>query len=403
MSTFRTRFIFVFAASFAMTVGCAHQQRNFQQDVEFLRQHQEVVVLGKRADGPRVVVVPAYQGRVMTSAADGDAGLSYGWINYDLIASGQVRPHINPFGGEDRFWIGPEGGQYAVFFEKGAPFDFEHWQTPALIDTDAYEVTSCSDTAVAFAHPGRLTNYAGTTFDFRIERTIALLDHDAIVANLGVDPGDVAAVAYESRNTITNTGSVAWSKRGGLPSIWILGMFKPSPHTTVVIPFQPGPESELGPIVNDAYFGKVPADRLKIGDGVLFFKGDGQHRCKIGISPLRAKPVLGSYNADQHVLTIVQYNLPEGVSDYVNSMWELQDKPFGGDVVNSYNDGPLDNGDQLGPFYELETSSPAAALAPGAHLTHIHRTYHFEGDEDTLDRIAQAVLGVSLDQIEDAF
>ncbi len=63
--------------------------RNFGADVEFLSQHVKTVVLGKDPQGPRVAVVPAYQGRVMTSTASGDQGTSYGWINYDHIASGQ--------------------------------------------------------------------------------------------------------------------------------------------------------------------------------------------------------------------------------------------------------------------------------------------------------------------------
>ena len=65
-------------------------------------------------------------------------------------------------------------------------------------------------------------------------------------------------------------------------------MFQPSPRTTVVIPYREGPESELGPVVNDAYFGKVPADRLVARGGRLFFKGDGERRSKIGLSPERA-------------------------------------------------------------------------------------------------------------------
>jgi hypothetical protein len=36
----------------------------------------------------------------------------FGWINRKLIASRKIQPHINVFGGEDRFWIGPEGGQF---------------------------------------------------------------------------------------------------------------------------------------------------------------------------------------------------------------------------------------------------------------------------------------------------
>jgi hypothetical protein len=212
-------------------------------------------------------------------------------------------------------------------------------------------------------------------------------------------PPELELVAYESENTITNTGPSAWTKDKGLLSIWILSMYNPSPHTTVVIPFRKGPEATLGPIVNDAYFGKVPADRLRIDaeQGVLFFRGDGTQRGKIGIPAKRARPVVGSYDSAGRVLTLVQYSLPEGATDYVNSMWEQQQQPYGGDVVNSYNDGPPAPGKPpLGPFYELETSSPAAALAPGKSLTHVHRTVHLTGAEAALDALARHALGVPL-------
>ncbi len=113
---------------------------------------------------------------------------------------------------------------------------------------------------------------------------------------------------------------------------------------------------------------------------------------------------MGSYDGRHKVLTLVQYTLPKGRLDYVNSMWELQEEPYRGDAVNSYNDGPAAPGAKpLGPFYELETSSPAAALRPGETLTHIHRTIHLMGSQRELDRIARAVLGVSLEDIERTF
>jgi hypothetical protein len=113
--------------------------------------------------------------------------------------------------------------------------------------------------------------------------------------------------------------------------------------------------------------------------------------------------VLGSWDARHQVLTLVQYTLP-GTPDYVNSLWELQKEPFAGDAVNSYNDGPASPGAaSLGSFYELESSSPAAALTPGRSLAHVHRTFHFEGPREELDKIARRHLGVSLDEIEAAF
>jgi hypothetical protein len=378
---------------------------SFEDDLAFLKNHTDVIVLGEDADGPRVAVVPQYQGRVMTSTTGGPDAAGFGWINNELIASGEIKPHINVFGGEDRFWLGPEGGQFSIFFKGGDAFDLEHWQTPAVIDTIPYKVTARSASEVTFQHETSIANYSGTQFDVRIDRTIRMIGGDDCAKLLGLESmPDVKTVAYESDNTLTNRGDKPWTRDSGALSIWILGMFRHSDKTTVVIPFHTGPEAQLGAIVNDAYFGKVPADRLVVGDGVMYFKGDGKYRSKIGVLPQRATGVLGSYDAGGHVLTIAQYTQPAGVTDYVNSMWELQEKPFAGDAVNSYNDGPPEPGKPpLGPFYELETSSPAAFLAPGGSIQHIHRTFHFQGDPKELDQISQAVLGVSTKEIARAF
>ena len=51
----------------------------------------------------------------------------------------------------------------------------------------------------------------------------------------------------------------------------------------------------------------------------------------------------------------------------------------------------------LGGFYELETSSPAAALTPGASLVHTHRTFHLVGERADLEAISRRVLGIGLD------
>ena len=89
---------------------------------------------------------------------------------------------------------------------------------------------------------------------------------------------------------------------------------------------------------------------------------------------------------------------------YVNSMWEKQENPYAGDVINAYNDGsPAPGEPPLGPFYELETSSPGAELAAGASLTHRQVTVHFAGKSDQLDPIAEAKLGAGIGQIRGAF
>lgn len=374
----------------------------FSDDVAFLKKYVDVIVLSDKSSSNQVAVIPAYQCRVMTSTAAGADGLSYGWVNRDLISSGKTAEHINVYGGEDRFWIGPEGGQFSVFFKKGDPFDLDHWFTPASVDTDPYQVVTKSEDQVVCSKTIHLTNYSGTKFDFEVEREIRLLDLKTAQKYIGVKvKPDIKLVAFESVNSIKNVGPVAWTKQTGLVSIWILGMFNASPATTIVVPFKAGDVSKLGPVVNDAYFGKVPADRLVIKDGVIYFAADAKYRSKIGIPPRRAKQMLGSYDAQNKVLTLIQLTLPKGAVDYVNSMWEIQKNPFGGDAVNSYNDGPPRPGAaQLGQFYELETSSPALALKPNQTGTHISRTIHLQGSDAELDAIARATLGVGLDDIK---
>ncbi|HET8933796.1 MAG TPA: DUF6786 family protein [Polyangiales bacterium] len=379
-------------------------QVSFADDLAFLRQHSDLIVLSDQAQRARVIVAPQYQGRVMTSTATGDQGASFGFIHRQNIQSGERSEHINVFGGEDRFWLGPEAGQFGLFFAPGAPFDLAHWQTPEPIDWSPWYVSEQTGHSVSLFRPMQLTNFSGTSFTLKAERTIRVLERGAIAQAFGISiPDSASIVGYESANSITNKGDAPWRKDTGLLSVWTLGMFKPSPRTTVVLPFRPGPEAELGPIVNDAYFGKVPSNRLRVEDGVLFYRGDGQERGKIGIPGPRARPIVGAYDAQDQVLTLVQYNLDANATDYVNSLWIQQEKPYAGDVVNSYNDGPPEPGKTpLGPFFEIETSSKAAALVPGQALTHLQRTLHIVGPREVLDDIARRTLGVGLDRIENA-
>jgi hypothetical protein len=394
---------------FALSERMKNTPSNFGEDVAFLKKHTDAIVL-RRGDAA-VVVAPAYQGRVMTSTATGDGGSSYGWLNYKLIAKGVVQPEeaegtleskIHVFGGEERFWLGPEGGQFGIFFAPGAKFDFADWKTPPAIDTEAFDTVSSDDIKAVFARNFIVTNQSGTKFDVGVERTVRLLDREQTAQALGVTiPEDLPFVAYETVNTITNRGEKTWDADTGILSVWLLGMYKPSPSTVMAIPFR---EDGEGPVVNDAYFGKIAPDRLKVGKGVVFFKGDGASRGKIGIPPLRSTPFAGSYSPDLGALTIVRCEPVAKDGRYVNSMWEKQENPYAGDVINAYNDGsPAPGEPPLGPFYELETSSPGAELAPGASLTHKQVTFHFAGQPEQLDPIAEAKLGAGIAEIRDAF
>jgi hypothetical protein len=336
----------------------------------------------------------------MTSSSSGLKGFSYGWINYDLISSSAIQEHFNPYGGEERIWLGPEGGQFSLFFNKDTTFNLNNWFVPAPLDKEPFKITDKDENSISLSKNVILENSSGTIFNAEISRKVTLLSRDKINQSLGklIDKS-VHVVAYQSENRLKNTGTHCWDKEGGALSVWMLGMFNPSSDVTVVLPYKPG---DRGKPVTD-YFGKIPESRLKVSEKAVFFLADGKFRSKIGISPQRALPVIGSYDAKNNILTLIEFTLPENTNEYVNSELEIQKEPFKGDVVNSYNDGPIDNGSQLGPFYELEVSSPAAFLKPGEEIVHIQKTYHLEGDEKTLDIIAKSLLNVSILEIKKIF
>ena len=377
-----------------------NRKGTFGFDLQFLKQyHKDLILLGDESDsGAQIIILPAYQGRVMTSTADGNGGMSFGWINYDLIDSNKEEEHFHAFGGEERFWLGPEGGQFSIFFKKGDPFDFDHWYVPKAIDTEPFILVSSSKMEAIFQREIYLKNYSGFEFNLRVNRHIRLLSKTEIPLLLGVPlPENLQIVGFESNNSITNTGNTPWTKEKGLLSIWILSMFNAGNKTTIAVPYKQGNENDLGKLVTDDYFGKVPVDRLKIKNGVIFLNADANYRSKIGISPKRALPILASFDQVNEVLTIAQFSLPEFPADYVNSLWEIQEKPFDGDVVNAYNDGLID-GKQMGKFYELESSSPAAILNVGESMHHFHRTIHLKGNSNELNEITKTLLGIQLSE-----
>ncbi len=397
------------------TGGLALAAPTYQDDVAFLRKHTEIIEL---VSGPaRVAIAPAWQGRVMTSTATGPEGGGFGWINPEVIAAG-IKPeperaglakHIHVFGGEERLWFGPEGGPFALFFPPKVEQTFANWKTPAAIDTEPFEISGTPGPgSTTFSKGIQLPNRAGTVFKMAVTRTISLTPADELAKLCGGPlPDDVRAVAYTTENTVKNSGDKPWTRETGAPSIWLLGMFNPTPQTTIAIPFIPGDKAALGPIANTGYFGEIPENRIKLADSVLFFKGDGKERGKIGIPPKRSKGIAGSWQADSGTLTLTVIQPTENPAaaswPYVDSQWKEDVDPFGGDVINSYNDGPPEPGAKpLGPFYELETSSPALFLKPGESHTHTQTTIHLTGSREALDAIARRKLGADLENIERA-
>ena len=139
---------YILLSNLLLSMACQSAKQDpgaFASDQAFLNQHTDAITLS--SGDAAVIVVPAYQGRVMTSTYDKKAGPTFGWINRPVIEKGflseeekkgRLEEHIYIFGGEERFWLGPEGGQYALYFKAGDKFEFADWKTPAVIDTEAF-------------------------------------------------------------------------------------------------------------------------------------------------------------------------------------------------------------------------------------------------------------------------
>jgi len=160
----------------------------------------------------------------MTSTSGGDAGKSYGWINYKLVESGKPRPTfillvVKIVSGWDR-----RAGSIRSISKKMIHLI---WSL-ANSFTDWYRIfwISSSDSSQAvYQKKSSITNYSGFTFDLDIERKIQLLDSIVLAKELDLSPS-VNFVAYQTENTIRNSGTKDWKKETGLLSIWILGMFQ---------------------------------------------------------------------------------------------------------------------------------------------------------------------------------
>lgn len=374
-------------------------------DVEFFEKEGiEMIQLKANDNGAAVLISPGYQGRIMTSTSRGMQGQSFGWINHDYISSGKINDQFNPFGGEERIWLGPEGGPFSIYFDQDEEQNFGNWRVPKELDTSPFELVQKSDRSVQFQKSMQIPNASGHPLKISIDRTITLLDLKETEATLSTSlHRSLDWVAYESENILSNKGDDSWDENSGFLSIWLLSMFNPSEEGLVFLPFQEGSEEELGKIVEDNYFGKVPEERLIIKGNMVYFKVDGKHRSKIGLSPERSTPYSGSYDPTSKTLTILWYSKPKDPTPYVNSKWGEQEDPLKGDALNSYNDGPVADGSILGPFYEIESSSPAALLQPGESIKHSQRIIHITGEETYLNEVVNNLFQVSLTEMVSVF
>lgn len=375
----------------------------FGYDLNFLASKDSLVILTSDDKAAQLIVSAKYQAKVFTSTARGLNGKSLGYINYKAVESDTLNEHMNGYGGENRFWIGPEGGRYSVFFEQGSDQIFDNWHTPKAVDSEKWEIVQSDQKSVWFTKEMRVMNYLGKHLEIEINRKIRLLDKMEIERNLGIDVSDnVSLVGYETENDITNLNDFEWNEASGTVCIWMLDMFNTAPESLTIVPFIEGDSSKLGHIATTDYFGEIPSDRLKIKNNLIFLKTDGNYRSKLGVNSKRTKGIAGNYDPEAGRLTITTFDV-EKEKVYLNQEWNPEKNPLVGDALNAYNDGTLEDGSIMGPFLELESSSPAAFLKPGSTLKHTHRVFHFVGGNAQLSLLTEKLFGVSVQELKQVF
>ena len=359
-----------------------------------------IVLSAPRASGA-VLVAPELVGRVLCSTFDRTSGRANGWINEAAIRPGKVDPVFNNFGGEERIWFAPEGGPFGLMFDR-KEWKFENYCVQPGMSTLEYKVAEDRPASVRLQADLTLVNAVGTRFDLHIDRRIGLIESCPYA--LGI-PGRIEVVAFQTENTVTNTGS-GWARTGGTLAIWCLGQFLEYPRLSIITPVRSLADSESSPATVDEYFkdfcvgGVFPATRrVDYGEFVLL-KADGKARGKVGIKRDRATGRLGSYNPDDAHLIIVDHDFyPE--LEYAAGYWRQYENAFDGDALSVYIDGPERSGGPDGVSYELETMSPALFLYPGQSFAYRNRTFHLRGERESVGQVCKRSLGPTLDQLEE--
>jgi hypothetical protein len=334
----------------------------------------------------------------MAVSMDGAGGENLGFVKPEAIVNRGKDPQFNAYGGALRWWVGPEGGQYGVAFPPGTPsFELGSWYISEEYNGKAFAIAypqSGTGTSALMGAECRVQNASGTRFHLGVTCRISLVANplQSTHRRKARHAGDrLVHFGYRSETSFENLSSEPLRKETGLVSIWLLGMYVASPEAFVIAPFE---RNGTGRIVTDTYFSPdgLSAERLAIKEkqGYLVFRADARERSKIGLSRSRASNTIASIDLSRELLTVWRFPIRRA-KPYVNSLWEYQERPYAGDVSNSYNDDG-----KFGNFYELECSSHALELAPGERFTFPLEIHHFRGPRNALLRAAERLLNRKL-------
>jgi hypothetical protein len=374
----------------------------FKEAVSLLKAaKREHYILKGQNTARQVLVCPELAGRVMGTTCSGPTGVFGGFIDAKAFKDG-ITDIWDNWGGEERYWLCPEGGQYGLMF-GGKKSCFENYTVQDGFNNQPFKTLEVSKLGNSITMRSRmvLKNGVGTIFHVEITRRITLLD--ACPYSLG--QGDkVDFTGFQSESRLTNVGDKPMTRETGVLAHWHLGQFPVDEHIIAVIPYRPGHYSD--PPVREDYFkdfvvgGAMPANRYRILPASVLFKADGKVRTKIGQNRSRAMGLLASYNLATDEIVLLDYDFYPN-HEYAASYWyELAD-PYDGDCISFSAEGPDQEGGSRGRCYELEAMSPALFLHPGESFDWRTRTLHMTGPRVVMAGILRRNLSTEISSLED--
>src|SRR6185503_10866054 len=293
--------LFALLVAFGAACGCSSRMgqvgaggkegaMSFERVVNAIGREDAIVLEGE--GGSKVLVSPRYQGRVMTTKVGKVE--SVGFVSLDEIAEGETHESFNNFGGQDRFWIGPEAGQYGIYFAPGIELKRDLWKVPPDFNRGPFTVVEKSAAKVRFRREMSVTNYSGTRFKAKVDREVGLIPSERLKEELKVAlPRGVSYAGSYSDNSMANAGDKRWDKQTGLINIWILGQFAPGDRTVIIATSKPG---DGPPYRDEMYFGKVPPDLLKLLGNAVLLRADAKKEGKFGMPQARTTGIAGSFD-----------------------------------------------------------------------------------------------------------
>lgn len=344
-------------------------------------------------DGTRLLVAPALAGRVLTSVFRD--GTEAAWLDRRAIAAGYGTPaRFHNFGGQDRIWLGPEGGPFGYFFAPGAKCEPDAWRAPRLIDRGSWRLLTRDRLGARMRLEGTIVDASGGRMRVRIVRDVRALGRADVEERLGARlPRSVESAGSESSQVLTRLSAAPLPPRPALPQLWVLGQFPCGPRAVVFAPLRAGARSAVKPF-EDRYFGPPGPRRIlyTAGDGgppCVLFRADGRLRSKFGVPVRHSSGIAGAFDPQRELLTIVRFDV-HPAAPYGSFLWSPRARELrGGDVFQSYNSGD-------GTCFELESVAPASPEAGSKARAHRHATLFLRGNPRVLRNFLRERLRIRL-------